>query len=53
MFPFQKTDWFTPTRKMNADDVGVLTFQRIFDRNSRGITSTAVTSLFRQSAICR
>ncbi len=27
--PFQKTDWFTPTRKMNADDV-VFTFQRIF-----------------------
>ena len=21
--PFQKTDWFTPTRKMNADDCGV------------------------------
>ena len=31
--PFQKTDWFTPTRKMNADDV-VFTFQRIFDRNN-------------------
>lgn len=24
--------WFTPTRKLNADDV-VFTFQRIFDRN--------------------
>lgn len=32
MFRF-KTDWFTPTRKMNADDV-VFTFQRIFDRNN-------------------
>lgn len=31
--PFQKTAWFTPTRKMNADDV-VFTFQRIFDRNN-------------------
>ncbi|MGA0423070.1 ABC transporter substrate-binding protein SapA [Escherichia coli] len=31
--PFQRTDWFTPTRKMNADDV-VFTFQRIFDRNN-------------------
>lgn len=29
---FQKTAWFTPTRKLNADDV-VFTFQRIFDRN--------------------
>ena len=28
---FQKTPWFTPTRKLNADDV-VFTFQRIFDR---------------------
>lgn len=28
---FQKTAWFTPTRKLNADDV-VFTFQRIFDR---------------------
>ena len=29
--PFQKTIWFTPTRKLNADDV-VFTFERIFDR---------------------
>ncbi|HCM9434959.1 TPA: peptide ABC transporter substrate-binding protein SapA, partial [Enterobacter hormaechei subsp. steigerwaltii] len=29
--PFQKTAWFTPTRKLNADDV-VFTFERIFDR---------------------
>ncbi|CAH6057564.1 peptide ABC transporter substrate-binding protein SapA [Citrobacter sp. CK184] len=28
---FQKTAWFTPTRKLNADDV-VFTFERIFDR---------------------
>ena len=28
---FQKTPWFTPTRKLNADDV-TFTFQRIFDR---------------------
>ena len=29
--PFQKTARFTPTRKLNADDV-VFTFERIFDR---------------------
>lgn len=29
---FQHTPWFTPTRKLNADDV-VFTFQRIFNRN--------------------
>lgn len=29
--PFQKTTRFTPTRKLNADDV-VFTFERIFDR---------------------
>lgn len=29
---FQRTPWFTPTRKLNADDV-VFTFQRIFNRN--------------------
>lgn len=29
---FQKTPWFTPTRKLNADDV-IFTFQRIFDRH--------------------
>ncbi|HCG2923403.1 TPA: ABC transporter substrate-binding protein SapA, partial [Klebsiella variicola] len=29
---FQKTAWFTPTRKLNADDV-VFTFERIFDRH--------------------
>jgi cationic peptide transport system substrate-binding protein len=28
---FQKTAWFTPGRRLNADDV-VFTFQRIFDR---------------------
>ena len=28
--PFQKTDWFTPTRKMNADDV-VFTLDRMFN----------------------
>ncbi|CNH49077.1 peptide transport periplasmic protein [Yersinia aldovae] len=28
--PFQDTDWFTPTRMMNADDV-VFSFQRVFD----------------------
>lgn len=28
--PFQTTDWFTPTRMMNADDV-VFSFQRVFD----------------------
>ena len=28
---FQTTDWFTPTREMNADDV-VFTFQRQFDK---------------------
>ena len=30
---FQTTDWFTPTRPLNADDV-VFSFQRIFDRNN-------------------
>ncbi|UIA90104.1 peptide ABC transporter substrate-binding protein SapA [Erwinia tracheiphila] len=30
---FQKTNWFTPGRLMNADDV-VFSFQRIFDRHS-------------------
>ncbi len=29
---FQKTAWFTPTRRLNADDV-VFTFERIFDRH--------------------
>jgi cationic peptide transport system substrate-binding protein len=29
---FQRTPWFTPSRKLNADDV-VFTFQRIFNRN--------------------
>ncbi|AJQ99512.1 Peptide transport periplasmic protein SapA [Enterobacteriaceae bacterium bta3-1] len=28
--PFQTTDWFKPTRKMNADDV-VFSFNRMFD----------------------
>jgi ABC-type transport system substrate-binding protein len=40
---FQRTPWFTPTRKLNAEDV-VFTFQRIFNRNHRGITLTAATS---------
>ncbi len=31
--PFQTTDWFTPTRKLNADDV-VFSFRRIFDAQS-------------------
>src|SRR5699024_11023498 len=31
--PFHKTNWFTPTRNLNADDV-VFTFQRIFARNN-------------------
>jgi dipeptide transport system substrate-binding protein len=30
---FQTTDWFTPTREMNADDV-VFTFMRQFDKTS-------------------
>ena len=30
---FQTTDWFTPTREMNADDV-VFTFMRQFDKES-------------------
>ncbi|MCX8961358.1 peptide ABC transporter substrate-binding protein SapA [Erwinia psidii] len=30
---FQKTNWFSPTRLLNADDV-VFSFQRIFDRHS-------------------
>lgn len=30
---FQKTNWFSPTRTLNADDV-VFSFQRIFDRRS-------------------
>lgn len=30
---FQTTNWFTPTRPLNADDV-VFSFQRIFDRNN-------------------
>ena len=29
--PFQTTAWFTPTRKMNADDV-VFSFARVFDQ---------------------
>lgn len=29
---FQRTPWFSPTRRLNADDV-VFTFQRIFNRN--------------------
>ena len=29
---FQKTNWFTPTRSMNADDV-VFSFARMFDRH--------------------
>lgn len=29
--PFQTTPWFTPSRKMNADDV-VFSFQRVFDQ---------------------
>lgn len=29
--PFQHTNWFTPTRNMNADDV-VFSFARMFDR---------------------
>ncbi|ATA22199.1 cationic peptide transport system substrate-binding protein [Gibbsiella quercinecans] len=29
--PFQTTDWFTPTRLMNADDV-VFSFERVFDQ---------------------
>ena len=29
---FQTTDWFTPTREMNADDV-VFTFMRQFDKD--------------------
>ncbi|MDR9963604.1 hypothetical protein KIF59_03680 [Enterobacter cloacae subsp. cloacae] len=36
---FQHTPWFTPTRKLNADDV-VFTFQRIFNRHHPRITST-------------
>ena len=31
--PFQKTGWFSPSRKMNADDV-VFSFQRIIDPNN-------------------
>ncbi|MFC0139143.1 ABC transporter substrate-binding protein SapA [Erwinia mallotivora] len=30
---FQKTNWFSPTRTLDADDV-VFSFQRIFDRHS-------------------
>lgn len=30
--PFQITDWFTPTRALNADDV-VFSFSRMFDKN--------------------
>jgi len=30
--PFQHTQWFTPTRKMTADDV-VFSFARMFDKN--------------------
>lgn len=30
--PFQQTNWFTPTRTMNADDV-VFSFARMFDRH--------------------
>lgn len=30
---FQTTAWFTPTRRLNADDV-VFSFQRIFDRDN-------------------
>ena len=41
--PFQKTDWFTPTRKMNADDV-VLPSSEFLTATTRGITSTAATS---------
>ncbi len=40
--PFQKTNWFTPTRNLNADDV-VFTFQRILTVIIRGITLTAIT----------
>ncbi|MDR0805830.1 MAG: peptide ABC transporter substrate-binding protein SapA [Enterobacteriaceae bacterium] len=31
--PFQSTEWFTPTRMMNADDV-VFSFSRIFNQES-------------------
>lgn len=31
--PFQKTAWFTPTRKMNADDV-VFSNERVIDENN-------------------
>lgn len=50
--PFQKTDWFTPTRKMNADDV-VFTFQRIFDRNNPWHNVNGSNFLLQQPAICR
>lgn len=30
--PFQTTDWFTPTRTLNADDV-VFSFSRMYDKN--------------------
>lgn len=31
--PFQQTDWFTPTRMLNADDI-VFSFSRIIDRTN-------------------
>jgi cationic peptide transport system substrate-binding protein len=49
---FQHTPWFTPTRKLNADDV-VFTFQRIFNRNHPWHNVNGGASLFRQSAVCR
>lgn len=39
--PFQNTSWFSPTRNMNADDV-IFSFQRMLDKNTRIMMSTAV-----------
>jgi cationic peptide transport system substrate-binding protein len=52
MMSLSSTPWFTPTRKLNADDV-VFTFQRIFNRNHPWHNVNGEASLFRQSAVCR
>lgn len=42
--PFQTTDWFTPTRTLNADDV-VFSFSRMFDKTILIIMSVVATIL--------
>lgn len=41
--PFQTTDWFTPTRPLNADDV-IFSLQRMLEKPTRIMTLTAVNT---------